>query len=116
MAQQVTPPPPKGLGTLNWRDLWKGLYYAAIGQILALIGFFFTSLLNEHPHFPTWVEWLPYVKATLYAIGGYIAGKFGVNNVGQIFTKNKPVVPVAVETLNDLKDKAEQADTKNVSN
>jgi hypothetical protein len=105
MAQQA-PPPPKGLGTINWRDLWKGLYYAAIGQILALIAFLVTSLLQEIPHFPTWVEWLPYIKGTAVAIGGYLAGKFGVNNVGQILKKDRPVVKIDVETLNDLKDNA----------
>ena|SRR6185503_4559901 len=102
----ITPPPPKGIGSIQWRDLLKGIYYAAIGQFLALIGFFVSGILTEHPHFPTWIEWLPYVKATVYAIGGYIAGKFGVNNVGQIFKKDKPVVPIAQDTLQDLKDKA----------
>lgn len=101
--------PPKGLGTLQWRDLLKGVYYAAIGQLLALGGFFLTSVLQEHPHFPSWVEWLPYVKATLYAIGGYITGKLGVNNVGQIFTKDKPIVHVDAQALEELKEKADSA-------
>jgi len=105
MAQQALPPT-KGLGNINWRDLWKGLYYAAIGQLLALIGFLFMSLLQETPHFPTWVEWLPYVKGTVVAIGGYLAGKLGVNNVGQILKKDRPIVRVDVETLNDLKAEA----------
>lgn len=109
MAQTATIPP-KGLGSLQWHDLLKGLYYAAIGQLLALVGFLFTGLLQEHPHFPSWVEWLPYVKATLYAIGGYIAGKLGVNNVGQIFAKDKPIVHVDATALDELKAKAEQAD------
>lgn len=106
MAQIASTIPAKGLGSIRWRDLTKGLYYAAIGQILALFGFLFTGLLQEHPHFPSWVEWLPYVKATLYAIGGYLAGKLGVNNVGQILQKDKPVVHVDATDLKELQAKA----------
>lgn len=108
MSEGATIVPPKGLGKIRWQDVMKGVYYACIGQLLALIGFFFTSLLQEHPHLPTWVEWLPYVKATLYAIGGYIAGKFGVNNVGQIFTKDKPIVHVDASELASLQQQASQ--------
>lgn len=103
--------PSKGLGSLQWRDLLKGAYYACVGQVLYLIGYLFISLLQEHPHFPTWVEWLPYVKAVLVAIGGYIVGKLGINNVGQILQKNKPVVHVEVGALQNLKDKAASNET-----
>ena len=102
----TTVPPKKGLGSIQWRDLLKGVYYAAVGQILYLIGFFFSSLLQEHPRFPTWIEWLPYIKAIAVTIGGYIVGKFGINNTGQILTKNKPTTTIDVDTLNDLKQKA----------
>lgn len=98
--------PVKGLGNIKLKDLWKGLYYAIAGQIVALFLFFCNSLLQEHPHFPTWLEWLPYIKATFAAIIGYLGAKFGVNNVGQILQKDKPVVHVDVESLNDLKAKA----------
>ncbi len=100
--------PPKGIGTVNWkRDLLKGLYYACAGQIIAILGFVGTSILKEQPHFPnTWVEWLPYVKGLIYTAAGYIGAKFGVNNVGQLFQKDKPVLLVAKEHLKDLTDKA----------
>ncbi|MEO7048951.1 MAG: hypothetical protein ABI091_26850 [Ferruginibacter sp.] len=107
MSENATTIPPKGLGSIKWNDLLKGVYYASIGQFLALGGFLISGILTDHPHFPTWVEWLPYVKATVYAIGGYIAGKFGVNNVGQIFTKDKPVVHVDAAELDSLKQQAE---------
>jgi len=99
--------PPKGLGSLKLADLWKGLYYAASAQILALIYFLFEQLLTEHPHFPTWIEWLPYVRATVFAILGYLVAKLGVNNVGQIFTKDKPIVRVDAQALDELKAKAD---------
>lgn len=98
---------PKGLGSINfWRDLLKGIYYAAIGQILYLIAFFINSLLVEHPRLPTWPEWLPYIKAVTVSVGGYIIGKFGVNNAGQILTKDQQMVRVRKDTLQELKDKA----------
>ena len=37
---------------------------------------------------------------------GYLVGKFGVNNVGQILKKDKEVIPIAKDTLSDLKEKA----------
>lgn len=98
--------PARGIGSLKWNDLLKGLYYAIIGQVLYLIGFFFSSLLQEHPHLPTWAEWLPYLKPVVIQIGGYIVGKLGVNNVGQILTGDKSVVHVDAEEYNDLKAKA----------
>ncbi len=77
-----------------------------------LAGFLITGLLTEHPHFPSWPEWLPYVKATVYAIGGYLAGKLGVNNVGQILKKDKPIVHVDAQALDQLKAKADLAETE----
>lgn len=99
--------PPKGLGSLQWHDLLKGIYYAVIGQVLYLIGYFFSSLLQEHPQLPTWVGILPYVKAIGVTIGGYIVGKLGVNNVGQILQKDKPIVHVDADALDELKAKAD---------
>jgi len=112
MSENGTTFPVKGLGNIRWKDLWKSLYYAAASQIVALILFFCDSLLQAHPHFPTWIEWLPYVKATFAAIAGYIIAKFGVNNVGQILQKDQPVVHIDVDSLNELKEKAASADTK----
>jgi hypothetical protein len=104
MSEEVSSIPPKGLGSIQLRDFWKSLYYAANMQIIALFGFLLTSLLQDHPHFPTWVEWLPYVKATVFAIFGYLTGKFGVNNVGQIFKADQRVVKVDAVKLDELTD------------
>jgi hypothetical protein len=118
MADTVTPPPPKGIGTIQLRDFVKGLYYAGIGQVLLIIGFIVSSLLQKKPVLPTWEQYLPYLQSLATTLGGYILGKFGVNNVGQILTKNKEVVNIATDTLDDLKDKADKADEidKNVTN
>lgn len=108
MAETATTIPPKGLGSVKWNDLLKGLYYAIIGQIVYLVTFFVGSLLQEHPHFPTWAEWLPYIKPIIYQIGGYLVGKLGVNNVGQIGKADKPIVHVDKEELNELQAKANE--------
>lgn len=99
--------PPKGLGAIQIRDLFKGLYYAASSQLIALIYFGIEQIFVEHPHFPTWVEWLPYLKAFVLAIIGYPVAKLGINNVGQIFTKDKPIVRVDAAALDELKQKAD---------
>lgn len=112
MIENGTTLPPKGLGTIRLRDVLKSLYYACGMQIVALIAFLVSGLLQEHPHFPTWAEWLPYVRATVYAIGGYIGGKLGINNVGQIFTKDKPVVHVDAQELASLRQQANETDEK----
>lgn len=105
--------PPKGIGKIAWRDLWKGLYYACAGQLLALVSFVGVSIFQEQPHFPnTWIEWLPYIKGLVYAAAGYVLAKFGVNNVGQVGQSDKPVVLVDQEHLEDLKQKADSNTSK----
>lgn len=105
--QQGTTIPPKGLGSINWNDLLKGIYYAISAQIIALVYFGVQAIFQDHPHFPTWIEWLPYIKAAVIGLLGYLFGKLGVNNVGQIMKKDKPVVPVDTEQLDNLKSQAD---------
>lgn len=103
--------PPKGLGSVDViKSFLKGLYYAIIGQVIYVVVFLIDSFLQEHPHLPTWVEWLPYIKPIVYQIAGYIIGKLGVNNVGEIFTRNKPVVQVDQKHLEVVSAKAEALD------
>ena len=106
--EKLTPLPPEGFGKIKWHDLAKGLYYAVIGSVLTLLGFLVEGILTETPHLPTWVEILPYIKGVTATIGGYILGQFGINNVGQILKKNKEVVKIDVNTLEDLKEKASE--------
>ena len=104
--KSITPLPPKGIGSIKWYDLLKGMYYTAIGAVLALISYVVTGILTETPHLPSWVEILPYVKTIVFTIGGYLVGQLGVNNVGQILTKDKETVKIDVDTLQDLKQAA----------
>lgn len=108
--QTATTVPPKGLGSVKLRDLWKGLYYIAISQVIVMLGLLGENILQEHPHFPTWIQWLPYLKAAVASLAAYLGGKLGVNNVGQIFQKDKPVVHVDVESLKELQEKANEAE------
>lgn len=110
MSEIATMIPPGGLGKIRGRDFIKGLYYACCGQILAIGYFAFDSILQETPVFPTWAEWLPYIRAFIIAVLGYVLGKLGVNNVGQILSKNKPVVSVHKEDLEEIIDKAKVAE------
>lgn len=102
MTQNETNKPSKGLGKIYWRDILQSLYYGSIPQIFAIIAFLSESIIAENPHFPTWVEWLPYVKATAGVMGSIIVGKFGINNIGQILKKDKDVVKIDVDTLENL--------------
>lgn len=106
MSDNVAPLPKK-IGSVRLNDLVKGIYYAISAQIIALIYFGVEALFQEHPHFPTWAEWLPYTKAAVIGIVGYLIAKLGVNNVGQILQGDKPLVRVDANKLEELKTKAE---------
>ncbi len=112
MSELATTIPPKGYGSLQARDWLKGLYYAVVGSIVLMFYFLVENLLQEHPHWPTWNEWLPLIKGFVQAFAGYIIGKIGVNNVGQIFQKDKPIVHVDAEDLKKVVEKAAEADGK----
>jgi hypothetical protein len=116
MEETSTTIPPKGLGSIKWNDLLKGLYYAVFGSIVLYFGFIFNSILQEHPRLPNWVESLPYIKGIAASFGGYLLGKLGVNNVGQIFTKDKAVVRVDATELKDLQQKADDNKSSNNTN
>src|SRR5690242_4551739 len=105
MAENATTVPPKGLGTIKISDFWKGALMAFGTSLLGGIYFLLTK-----DHFPTWAEFQPYLQAAIAAFIMYILKNLGTNNVGQLLTKDKPVVHVDVETLNDLKYKASGGD------
>ncbi len=116
MAETSTTIPPKGLGSIKWNDLLKGLYYAVSGSAVVYISVIFNSILQERPHFPNWIESLPYLKGIAASFGGYLLGKLGVNNVGQIFTKDKSIVHVDATELKALEQKADDNTLSNNKN
>lgn len=110
MGEIATHIPPGGLGKIHARDFIKGLYYACCGQMLGMLYFAFDSILQETPIWPTWAEWVPYLRAFLLTVSGYVLGKLGVNNVGEILKKNKPIVAVHADDLQEVIDKAKVAE------
>lgn len=104
MPELATTVPPKGIGNIRWADLAKGAILSCSAQILAMLDFWLNA-----DHFPTYLEWQPYIKATIYFFVLYLLKNFGTNNVGQFLKADKPIVHVDKEQLQELKDKADTA-------
>lgn len=104
MAQGVSQIPPKGLWELSARDFWKGALVTIFGHLVAIIIF-----LIRQDHWPLWAEWQPYVEVTVYTFLVYLGKNLGTNNVGEMFTKDKPVVTVSEGKLDELKSEADAA-------
>lgn len=102
MGQDATTVPPKGLGTLKLSDFWKSLFLAAIVNILLVI-----YPIIQGGHWPTIVDLQDMLKSTVAIIIGYLLKNLGTNNVGQILTKDQPVVKAEVKSLDELKAKAD---------
>lgn len=102
MGQIATTVPPKGLGRLQLNDFFKGALITCFGHLVAMVIF-----LIRQDHFPTWPEWQPYVEVTVYTFLVYLGKNLGTNNVGELFTKDKPVVHVDANDLKELEAKAE---------
>lgn len=101
MAQDATTVPAKGLGSLKLSDFWKSLFLAAIVNVLLVL-----YPIIQGGHWPTSNDLQDMLKSTVAIIIAYLIKNLSTNNVGQILEKDKPVVHVDVETLNDLKEKA----------
>ncbi len=102
MTQEAQTVPPKGLYTLQVSDFVKGLGFVLFGNLAAALIF-----LIRQDHWPSWVEWQPYAESALTVFLAYIGKNFFTNNVGEVFTQDKPVVKVDIETLDNLKQKAQ---------
>jgi|SRR6185312_4039502 len=101
MGQDSTTVPPKGLGNLQLSDFWKSLFLAAIVNILLAL-----YPIIQGGHWPTTADLQDMLKSTVAIIIGYLIKNLSTNNVGQILTKDKPVVTVDTVSLNKLQDKA----------
>lgn len=96
--------PPKGLFTLKGKDFVNGLIVALFPHALAIGKF----LINSD-HWPTWVEWQPYIEMSYLAFGTYIGKNFFTNNAGQLFKEDQPVVTVGEDELKkELSEKKEK--------
>lgn len=104
MSEAATTIPPSGLGKLKLSDAAKGLIKTLTGLLLAFI---IDALSKDH--FPTWVEFVPYIKMAIGYFAGYLGINLATNNVGQLFAPDKKVVTVSKDHLEDLKQKAEEA-------
>jgi hypothetical protein len=101
MAQEGTTVPPKGLGTLKLSDFWKSLFLAAIVNVLLVL-----YPIIQGGQWPTSADLQDMLKSTVAIIIAYLIKNLSTNNVGQVLQKDKPMVNVDVNTLNDLKEKA----------
>lgn len=105
MSQQATTViPPGGLGKLKFEDFWKGFVKSCGGLIVGLV----IKLIQDKFKLPTYDQIEPLLEATAYFFLGYIGLNAATNNVGQLFKKDKPVVLVDQQHLEDLKQQANQ--------
>lgn len=102
MAEITATIPPKGLGSLQWSDLLKGLVKSVAGLLVGLI---IKTLQGKH--LPNYAEIEPILEACVYFVVGYLGINLATNNTGQLFTKDKPIVHVGVKELDELKQKAD---------
>lgn len=103
MAQIASTIPPKGLGSIQLSDFWKGLLLAALTNILLSL----YAIINTGA-WPTHADWITMLKATLAIVISYLLKNLGTNNVGQILQKDKSVVHVDATDLKELEAKADQ--------
>jgi hypothetical protein len=96
MAEQATTIPPKGLGTIKLSDFWKSLLLAALSNILLSL----YTIINSGA-LPTHADLITMLKTTSAIILSYLLKNLGTNNVGQLLTKDKPVVTVAKAVVPD---------------
>lgn len=102
MTEIATTIPPKGLGSLQLSDFWKSLFIAALMNVL--LGLY--AIINSGA-MPTQADWIVMGKSTAAIILSYLIKNFSTNNVGQLFTKDKPIVHVDAEQLTELKQQAD---------
>lgn len=107
MAETTTSIPQKGLWTMKAMDWIKGLGIALGTSILALG----SLIIQNHWKMPTFVVLEPYLDTIGYGFLAYIGKNISTNNVGQLFTKDQPIVHVEASELAALQQKAGEVDT-----
>lgn len=104
MSQNASEIPPHGLGKLHISDFWKSLFLAAIVNLL--LGIY--PIINSGS-WPTLTDFQDMLKSTVAIIIAYLIKNLSTNNVGQILTKDKPVITVPMEDVKELEAKAADA-------
>lgn len=102
MQEGTVTVPPTGIGKISWSDIGKGALTAALTTLFSGL-----YLLLEDGNLPGWVEFKPYIVASIASAVGYILKNVLTNNVGQLLTKDKNVVTVSKQHLEVLETKAE---------
>lgn len=104
MGEQANTIPPKGLGSVNfWKDLGKGAFLAALTNIL--LGLY--TIVNSGK-MPTVDEWKTMGLSTFAILLSYFIKNLSTNNVGELFTKDKPVTVVPTQQLKEVVAKADE--------
>ncbi len=52
--------------------------------------------------FPTHADWVTMLKSTVAIVISYLLKNLGTNNTGQLLTRDKPVVTVPADKLNEV--------------
>lgn len=84
-----------GFLKLQWKDIAKG-FLIAFGTVLfpTLYNIIFTA-----DHFPTWLEFRPYLAAATSAGVSYVVKNYFTNNQGEIGKKDAPVKMVPANSI-----------------
>lgn len=101
MSETSNTIPPKGYNNLTGRDLWMGALMTVFPHIVALIIF---ALRQDT--WPSWPEWRPYVEISVVTFLTYIGKNWKTNNVGQLFTDDKPTTMVSTKGLKEVIEEA----------
>lgn len=96
MSENATTIPPKGLGTLKLSDFWKSLLIAALSNVLLSL----YTIINSG-QLPNHTDLTTMLKTTSAIVLSYLLKNLGTNNVGQLLTKDKPVVTVDATQVSD---------------
>lgn len=103
MSQQAAQIPAKGFGSLRGSDFIKAFVKSSGGLILAI-----GMKALQVKHFPSYDQIEPLLEAALFFVVSYLGFNGATNNVGQMFKRDKPVVIVDKEHLEELQNKADQ--------
>jgi hypothetical protein len=101
MAQDATTLPPTGFGKIQVSDFIKSLGLAAGANLLLSL-----YTIIDSGGWPTTEDWQDILRTTIAFILAYIIKNALTNNVGQFAQKDKPVVKVDAEQLQDVIEEA----------